>query len=177
MAPAGLMNGPLVGRHNLGTSNEILPRLCSPLASQELIRLPQLRAFGASGLHFPRLPATEADHRVRLATLRETSLVAPDSTRPTGLVGHPTIWPCLYPPFSATTPPGRALLAGPSPNGPRPASTGLSSALALGPKILRPRALGRDRRGQLELLPLDRLGGCRCGFEAVRKRDIEGLRY
>ena len=93
MAPAGIVDGPLMGCHELRAVNEVLTRLGLPSASQDLIRLPELGAGGVGGRVFSRLAAPEADHRVRSAALRGTPLVTSDSRGPTCLVGQPVVRP------------------------------------------------------------------------------------
>ena len=85
MAPAGVMDGLLMGRDDLWAPDEMLARPGPPSACQDLVGLPELPECGAGGLRLSRLAAAEADHRIRLAAIRGTTLMAPDATRPTGL--------------------------------------------------------------------------------------------
>ena len=93
IAPACVMNGLLVGRNDFRTPNEVLTRFGFPSVSQNVIRLPELGAGGTGSLGLSWLTTAEADHRVRLAELRGTPFMAPDATRPTGLVRQPVISP------------------------------------------------------------------------------------
>ena len=86
MAPACVMDGLLVGPYDLRAPDEVLARTSPPSAGQDLVGLPEFRACGASGLRLPRLAATEADYRFRLAAIRGTSFMAPDPTWPACLV-------------------------------------------------------------------------------------------
>ena len=87
VAPASILYSLMAGRHDLGTPDEILPRFGPPSTSQDLVRFPELGAGGTGGLALPRFTVAKADHRIRFAALRGTSLVAPDTTCRTGLVG------------------------------------------------------------------------------------------
>ena len=64
------MDGLLVGPYDLRAPDDVLARPGPPSARQDLVGLPEFRACGAGGFHLPRLAATEADQRFRLAAIR-----------------------------------------------------------------------------------------------------------
>ena len=87
MAPAGVMDGLLMCRDDIWAPDEILARPGPPSARQDLVGLPELRACGAGGLRLARLAAAEADHCIRLATIRGTTFMAPDPHAQQAFVG------------------------------------------------------------------------------------------
>ena len=107
MAPAGVVDRPLMSGHYLWAPDEVLARPGPPSARQDLVGLPELRTRGASGLCFSRLAAAKADHRIRLAAIRGTSFVAPDPACPACLVGQCVIGPWLRGPQAQPLLPGQ----------------------------------------------------------------------
>ena len=89
------MDGLLTGLHYLRAPDKVLARIGLPPARQDLVGLPMFGACGESGLRRPRLAAAEADHRIRLATIRGNSFMAPDPACPACLVGQSIVGPRL----------------------------------------------------------------------------------